>query len=94
MTNFVYAWYYDDETDQWLLAVSEKEYFEAEGAMNDSYDEDVLEELELIMDELDCSELSESMYELDSLSKAEVEAHLRELENFHKDSEFADFVGA
>lgn len=93
MTDFIYAWYFDEDIDSWLLAVSEKSYFEEEGAMNDGYDDDVLEELELVLDELDCAELSESMYELGSLSRKEVEGHLRELPNFQRHEEFASFIG-
>lgn len=94
MTDFVYAWFWDEEEERWLLAVSEKSYFEEEGVMNDSYEDEVLDELEAVMADIDCYEITESMYESESLSKEEIDEHLKELGNFHKDPEFARFIGA
>lgn len=90
MAKFLFSWSDDDE-DGNLLIVSEKSYFLEEGAMNDSYEEDVYEELNGFLESIGCFEVTESTYEITS-SVALVTRQLMNSGLFESLPEFDEFL--
>lgn len=89
MAKFIFAWHRDEDGN--FLIISEKDYFELEGAINDSYDDDVAEELNVFFENIGCFEVADSAYEI-TTSVEDVEEELRSSGLFEKSKELADFL--